>query len=107
MHFRSTLQGTREFWNKHQIELTNLITQIGSLTFFFMLSVIDTKWPNFHSVLYPNITSSFISNKQRIDNVIKNPHTTSLYLHQRFIIFCEEIIEKLMGATNYWYHSEW
>ena len=89
------------------MELTSLITQIGSPTFFFTLSATDTKWPDLHSVLSPNVPSSLLTNKQRIDNVINNPHTTSLYLHQCLKIFREEIIEKLMEEINYWYHSEW
>ena len=43
MHFWSTLRGTRAFWNTRRTELTSLITQIGSPTFFFTLSAIDTK----------------------------------------------------------------
>lgn len=47
------------------------------------------------------------SNKHRLENVINNPHITSLYLHQRLTIFHEEVIEKLLGVIDYWYRYEW
>ena len=76
-----------------RIELTILTTQVGSPTFYFILSVIDTKWFDFHSVLSLNVQSLFLIEKQCIDIVISYPHTTSLYLHQHFKKNCEEIIE--------------
>lgn len=56
--------------------------QIGSPTLFFTLSAKGTKWPDLHKLFMKNNTPSTLSNKKCIDNVITNPHTTSLYLHQ-------------------------
>lgn len=42
-----------------------------------------------------------------MDNVINNPHTTSLHLHQQFTIFREEVIQKRLGVKYYWYIYEW
>ena len=60
-----------------------------------------------HAVLTSDIAFTELNNKDRIQNVIRNPHSTTLYLHQHFTIFCEEVIEKLMGVVNYWYRYEW
>ena len=50
--FGSSLHRTRSYWNKSRAELTNMINQQGTPTFFFTLSATDTKWPNLH-VLIP------------------------------------------------------
>lgn len=51
MCFGSGLRGTHTFWNKCKCEVTNIITQIGSPTFFFTLSAVDTKWHDLHMVM--------------------------------------------------------
>ena len=85
-----------------------MIDQLGTPTLFFTLSSVDTKWADLHS-LFPQNTNPSIQNSRKhlIDNIIQNPHITSLYIHQRFTIFREEVIEKLLQATNYWYRYEW
>lgn len=84
-----------------------MINQIGSPTLFFTLSAADTKWPDLQRLLSNGVAIEMQTNKQRLENVINNPHTTSLYLHQRFTVFREEVIEKLLGAQDYWYKYEW
>ena len=49
----------------------------------------------------------FRSNKERTKNIIDNPHTASLFLHERFTIFREEVIERLFHVNDYWYRFEW
>ena len=51
MRFGSSLRGTRAYWTKFQAELTDMITQLGCPSFFFTLSVTDTKWPELHSLM--------------------------------------------------------
>lgn len=47
LHLGSSMRGTRPYWNKCHLELTSyMINQIGSPTFFFTLSAVDTKWPD-------------------------------------------------------------
>jgi len=58
MHFGLGLRGTRLFWNKGRGEITNMIIQIGSPTFFFTLSATDTKWNDMHMVI-PNAPPGF------------------------------------------------
>ena len=49
--FGSSLRGTRSYWNKNRVELTNMINQQGTPTFFFTLSAADTKWPDLHALM--------------------------------------------------------
>ena len=49
--FGSSLRGTRSYWNKSRAELTNMINQQGTPTFFFTLSAADTKWPDLHALM--------------------------------------------------------
>lgn len=75
---------------------------------FFTLSATDTKWHDFHKVIL-DIDKQIInlSRKQFIDNVIENPHITTLYLHQMFTILYEEVTQNLLHVTNHWYIYEW
>ncbi|XP_057827704.2 uncharacterized protein LOC131039077 isoform X1 [Cryptomeria japonica] len=100
LHFGFTMRGTKPYWNKCRLELTNMINQIGSPALFFTLSAANTKWPGLQQLLTNNMELSMRSNKHRLENVINNPHITSLYLQQRFTIFREEVIEKLLGVTD-------
>ena len=48
----SSLCGTRFYRNKnYRAELTNMINQQGTPTFFFTLSATDTKWPDLHALM--------------------------------------------------------
>lgn len=103
MRFGSALRGTRSFWNKQWSELTDIIIQIGSLTFFFTLSVADTKWHDLHMIMPTSVPSSSNNHFQwKIQNIIKTPHLTSQYMHCRFTIFLEEILQKGLHAIDYW-----
>jgi hypothetical protein len=39
----------------------------------------------------------------KIENVIQYPHIVSMYMHHRFNIFHEEVIQKYLGAKDFWY----
>jgi len=54
MCFGTSLQGMRSYWRKCHYELTNMINQLGSPTIFFMLSFVDTKWPDLHALFSSN-----------------------------------------------------
>jgi len=81
-----------------------MISQLGCPTFFFTLSAADTKWPDLHAIM-PRCQPSDIEKQQkwRNDNVISNPHLTSLYMHQIFTTFHENILEKNLKTKDYWY----
>ena len=54
MRFGSSLRGTRAYWAKCHSELTDMITQLGSLALFFTFSVTDTKWHDLHTLMPRN-----------------------------------------------------
>ena len=79
-----------------------MITQIGSLTFFFTLSVVATKWHDLHMIMPTNAPSSSNNHFQwRIQNIIKNPHLTLQYMHYRFTIFLKEVLQKGLHTIDY------
>jgi hypothetical protein len=104
MRFGSSLRGTRAYWTKCRTELTDMITQLGCPTLFFTLSAADTKWPDLHNVM-PRNENSHGSNQHRlkIENVIRYPHIVAMFMHHRFNIFREEVIQKHLGAKDFWY----
>ena len=90
------------------MELSTMIHQLGTPTLFFTLSSADKKWADLHA-LFPHDTDSTVhfSRKKFIDNIVDNPHITSLYIHQRFTVFREEVIENLLQEKYFWYRYEW
>ena len=81
-----------------------MIPQTSFPTLFFTQSVADTKWREPHKVM-PNSApvSAQNINRWRTDNVINYPHIVAKYMHERFSIFCEEIIMKYVHAKDYCY----
>ncbi|XP_059064988.1 uncharacterized protein LOC131857017 [Cryptomeria japonica] len=108
MCFAASLRGTRAYWKISRKDLTTMIHQLGAPTLFFTLSAADTKWPELHKLFPPNLSPEFQSTKKQfIQNIVHNPHVTALFLHFRFTIFREEIIDKLFKAKDHWYKYEW
>ena len=88
--FGSSLCGTRSYWNKSRDELTNMINQRGTPTFFFTLSAIDTKWPDLHALTPAKCPNDSAQDYQwKVHNIISNPHITSQYMHNRFKTFLQ------------------
>ena len=81
-----------------------MITQLQCLTLFFTLSATDTKWPHLHTVMQENIPSNPTSHQQWHNrNIIDRPHTLAAYMHKLFSILHEEMHQKQMHTTDYWY----
>ncbi|XP_057822398.2 uncharacterized protein LOC131034818 [Cryptomeria japonica] len=107
MRFSSSIHGTKPFWNQHKRELIDMVIQIGCPTLFFTLSVADTKWPDLHTIMPSTTpTNPYAASKWRLQNIVQNPHLTALYMHHRFTAFRAEVLEKLLGATDYWYRYD-
>jgi hypothetical protein len=81
-----------------------MITQLQCPTLFFTLSATDTKWSDLHAVMQKGRPlDPMLHQHWRTHNVIDHPHTVAAYMHKRFSIFHEEILQKNMHATDYWY----
>lgn len=82
MHFGSTIQGTKPFWNLRRAELSYMIIQIRCFTLFFTLSAKDKKWTYLHNIMPTSTpTNPQFAFKLRIKNIIQNPHLAALYMH--------------------------
>ena len=79
--FGFSMRGTRSYWNKSRVELTNMINQQGTPTFFFTLSAVDTKWLDLDALMPVGRPTSLAQDYQwKIHNIISNPHITSQYI---------------------------
>ncbi|XP_057840719.2 uncharacterized protein LOC131050534 [Cryptomeria japonica] len=106
MRFSLPNRGTKPFWNQRRGELIDMVIQIGCPTLFFTLSAPDTKWPDLHDIMPSTTpTNPYATARWRLQNIVQNPHLTAMYMHHRFTAFGEEVLEKLLGANDYWY--EW
>ena len=93
--FGSSLRGTCSYWNKSRAGLTNMINQQGTATFFFTLSAPNTKWSDLHALILGDLSIILDQKHQwNIHNIISNPHIASQYMHNRFKIFLEEVLQK-------------
>jgi hypothetical protein len=104
MCFGSSLRGIRAYWTKCRIELTDMITQLLCPTLFSTLSVANKKWTNMHNVMPRNENyHGFYQHHIQIDNFFRYPHIVFMFMHHRFNIFREEVIQKYLGANDFWY----
>ena len=46
-----TVKATRPYWQMEGGKLHDMITQIGTPTFFYMLSMADMSWPDLHKLM--------------------------------------------------------
>jgi len=102
MWFGSYLRGTMSYWTKCRAELTDMITQLECPSLFFTLSAIDTKWLELHNLM--PIHSHYLSlneHHMKIENVIQYPHIVATFMHHRFNIFREEVIQKYLKAKDF------
>ena len=95
-------------WNtfileQSRYELTNMINQQDTPTFFFTLSAADTKWPDLHVLMPIGCSVSLAQDYQcKVHNIISNPHITSQYMHNRFKTFLQEVLQKSFHIADSW-----
>lgn len=93
MCFSFAIHGTRPFWNRCSAKLLDMVNKVGWPTLFFTLSATDTKWLDLHAMIpSTTFTTTQITSKWRIQNIVQNPHLIVLYMHYRFIGFNETIL---------------
>ena len=72
-----------------------MINQQGTPMFFLTLSATDKKWQDLHALMAgkaPNDSGQVY--QWKVHNIISNPHITSQYMHNRFKITLEEVLQK-------------
>ncbi|CAG8803458.1 10099_t:CDS:2 [Cetraspora pellucida] len=82
VRFGEGLHGTRQFWNKRQSELMDMIRQLGSQGMvFFTFSTADLHWPELHELMPhgENLVTELDTSKQRRQDLIDNPHIAAWF----------------------------
>jgi hypothetical protein len=112
----SSVRGTRAYWSMEGSKLRDMISQIGTPTFFYTLSMADLSWPDLHALMpedpfRPELSSNE-SYRIRARNVANNPHIVASYLSIRHRFFRETVLQHLGLADDcrlqdFWYRVEW
>lgn len=85
MCFGLSLRGSQSFWNRFRGEVSDMIIQQGSPTYFFTLSVVDTKWHDLHMAMHSNpLSNAHDQTRWRMQNIVANQHHASQYIHCGF-----------------------
>src|ERR1051325_4421228 len=95
--FGEGLRGTRQFWIRRRVELTDMIKQLGSQgMIFFTFSAADLHWAELHKLMpHGEIRiegeSEQDAAKHRRQDLIDNPHIASWFFEKRFKSFLENV----------------
>ena len=111
-----SVRGTRPYWSLEGAKLHDMISQLGTPTFFYTLSMADMSWPDLHRLMPEDPFRASLSLGEsyqiRCRNVANNPHIVAAYLTTRHRHLCETILQHLGIADNcpvddFWYRVEW
>lgn len=115
------IPGLSPFWNRHRLQLTNMIDQLGSPHLFFTLSAADLHWPELHRLIEeqraqftgdPLVNLDQMNERaaydRRIDNLSRFPHIVASFLQSRIKAFLESLKQiPEFDYVDYWYRYEW
>lgn len=98
MHSAKNISGTNAYWNRAKNDLKAIITQVGAPTFFWTLSCAE-----FHN-LFNDISE--LTDSQRRENVINNPHLLDWFFTERVEKFVKHWLKNTLGSTWHWFRYE-
>jgi ATP-dependent DNA helicase PIF1 len=111
-----TVKATRPYWNMEGGKLRDMISQIGTPTFFYTLSMADMSWPDLHKMMpedpfAPGISPTR-SSQIRFHNVATNPHIVANYLSTKHHHLLDTVLQHLdlednARVSDFWYRFEW
>ena len=104
MRYAKNVCGTNAYWNRAKDDLKAIITQVGVPTIFWTLSCAEFHWPEFHD-LFNNANE--LSDAQRRENVINNPHLLDWFFTERTEQFVKHWLKNTLGATWHWFRYEY
>jgi len=104
MHYAKNVSGNNAYWNRAKDDLKAIITQVGAPTIFWTLSCAGFHWPEFHDI-FNNTTE--LSDSQRRENVINNPHLLDWFFTERTEQFVKHWLKNTLGATWHWFRYEY
>ena len=104
MHYAKNISGTNAYWNRAKNDLKAIITQVGAPTIFWTLSCAEFHWPEFHN-LFNDISE--LTDSQRRENVINNPHLLDWFFTERVEKFVKHWLKNTLGSTWHWFRYEY
>lgn len=110
--YASALPGSRPYWVKKGVELQALARGIKDASpIFLTFSCADMQWDDLQRVLPRYDTFKTYSEQERrnliFTNVQENPHIVAYWLHARFKLFDQHVLQPFFRHTDYWYQYEW
>ena len=91
MRYGEGLRGSRQFWMSRRYELSDMIKQIGHRgLIFFTFSAADFHWPELHQLMANDEEDD--SGKQRVQNIVDNPHIATWFFNKRFETFFRDVL---------------
>ena len=96
MHYAKNVTGTNAYWSKAKDDLKTIISQVGPPTILWTLSCADFYWPEFHNLFS---TNSEVSDSERRQNVIDNPHLLDWLFTERTENFVKYWFKETLGPT--------
>lgn len=103
MHYAKNVTGSNAYWNQARDNLKAIIQQKGAPTIFWTLSCADFHWPEFHHLF----TSKELTDSQRRENLINNPHILDWLFTERTEKFVKYWLNDTLGATWHWFRYEY
>ena len=104
IHYAKNISGTNAYWNRAKNDLKAIITQVGAPTIFWTLSCAEFHWPEFHN-LFNDISE--LTDSQRRENVINNPHLLDWFFTERVEKFVKHWLKNTLGSTWHWFLYEY
>ena len=111
-----TVKATRPYWQMEGGKLRDMITQIGTPTFFYTLSMADMSWPDLHNLMpenphRPGLTPTEAS-QIHYHNIANNPHIVATYLSTKHTALKDTVLQHLdledsARISDFWYRVEW
>ena len=98
------ITGSSAYWYRVREDLKAIISYKEAPTIFFTFSSADMHWPDLHSLFHEDSLS--LSNEDRRQNVINNPHLVDWYFTKRFESFLKHWLYDTLGAEWHWYRYE-
>ena len=107
----ANILGSNPYWHKVKEDLKAVITSKGASTIFFTFSAADMYWPDLHDLFDIGHQHEChwheMTNEERRQNVINNPHLVDWFFSQRLENYVKYWLYETMDAEWHWYRFEY
>ncbi|XP_066932700.1 uncharacterized protein [Clytia hemisphaerica] len=101
--YSKNVTGTNAYWCDVKEKLKATITQMGTPTIFWTLSMADFHWPDIHDLFSSNDESEYADFRQ---NIVDNPHIVDWLFTERVKSFVKHWLYESLNAEWHWYRFE-